>query len=118
MHGTNWLRSPSMRKPFIGTSVDRLREKPEHRENQRFSLEIVFCGVARGAVDLFPYLRQPCKAGKVGIGVGVVEAQSLAHPAIDAVDECRERYPVAAAECIAERMKFARVDLRQAGQQR
>src|SRR5216684_1530927 len=80
------------------------RQQPEHRENQRFSFKIVFCGFARGAIDLFPHLRQPCKAGQVR--VGVVSAQACAHPAIDAVDEHRKCYPVAAAECVAERMKF------------
>ena len=30
----------------------RLREKPEHRKHQGFSLQIVFCGVARCAADL------------------------------------------------------------------
>ena len=49
-----------------------LRKQPEHRENQRFSFKIVGFGVARGAVDLFPHLRQPCKAGKVRVGIGVV----------------------------------------------
>src|SRR5882762_1414778 len=48
----------------------RFRKHPEHRENQRFSLEIVLCGVARGAGDLFPHLRQPCKARQVRVGIG------------------------------------------------
>src|SRR6266851_3943015 len=88
------------------------RQQPEHRENQRFSFKIVFCGFARGAIDLFPHLRQPCKAGQVRVGIGVVGTQAFAHPAIDAVDERRKCYPVAAAECVAERMKFARIDPR------
>ena len=50
----------------------RFRKHPEHRENQRFSLEIVLCGVARGAGDLFPHLRQPCKARQVRVGIGVI----------------------------------------------
>src|ERR1700726_432865 len=95
---------------LTGRSADRLREQPEHRENQRFSLEIVFCGVARGAVDLFPHLRQPCKAGQVRVGIGVVGTQALAYPAIDAVDEGRKRHPVAAAERVTKGMKFARID--------
>src|ERR1700716_2242679 len=50
----------------------RFRKHPEHRENQRFSLEIVLCGVARGAGDLFPHLRQPCKARQGRVCLGVV----------------------------------------------
>src|SRR5712672_2613982 len=65
----------------------RFRKHPEHRENQRFSLEIVLCGVARGAGDLFPHLRQPCKARQVRVGIGVIRAQALADPALDAVNE-------------------------------
>jgi len=65
------------------------REHPEYGENQRFSLQIVRFGIARGADDLFPYLRQPCKARK--IGVGVVGSQLVADPAIDAIDESRKR---------------------------
>src|SRR5437899_321904 len=94
----------------------RFREHPEHRENQRFSLQIVGFGVARGADDLFPYLSQPCKAGQ--IRVGVVSAQLFGDPAIDAVDESRQRHPVAGAQRIAQRMQFARVYLRQRRQQR
>src|SRR3979490_1425556 len=117
MHGANWLRSPSMRKPFIGTSVDRLREKSEHRKNQRFSLKIVFCGVARGAVDLFPYLRQPRKArqGCVGIGVGM---QARRPPSNDGVDKGRKHRACAAAERVAEGMKLAWIDLWQGVEQR
>ena len=39
-------------------------------------------------------------------------------PAIDAVDEGRKRHPVAAAKRVAQRMQFARIDLRQRRQQR
>src|SRR5260370_1304805 len=63
------------------------RKQPEHRENQWFSFKIVFCGFARGAIDLFPHLRQPCKVGQVRVGIGVVGTQAFAHPAIDPVDE-------------------------------
>src|SRR5207244_10919725 len=76
-----------------GALPRRFREHPEHRENQRFSLQIIGFGVARGADDLFPYLSQPCKAGQ--IRVGVVGAQLFSDPAIDAVDESRQRHPVA-----------------------
>src|SRR5438445_3311468 len=94
----------------------RFREHPEHRENQRFSLQIVGFGVARGADDLFPYLSQPCKAGQ--IRVGVVGAQLFSDPAIDAVDESRQRHPVAGAQRLAKRMQLARIDLRQRREQR
>src|SRR4051812_40801315 len=98
-----------------GALPRRFREHPEHRENQRFSLQIIGFGVARGADDLFPYLRQPCKAGQVR--VGVVSAQLFADPAIDAVDEGRQRHPVAGAQRLAQRMQLARIDLRQRRQQ-
>src|SRR6185295_14289087 len=99
-----------------GALPRRFREHPKHRENQRFSLQIVGFGVARGADDLFPYLSQPCKAGQ--ISVGVVSAQLFADPAINAVDESRQRHPVAGAQRIAQCMQFARIDLRQRRQQR
>src|ERR1700716_2620353 len=101
-----------------GALPHRFREEPENGENQRFSFKIVFCGVTRGANDLFPHLRQPCKAGQVRVGIGVVGTQAFAHPAIHAVDERRECHPVAAAERVAEGVKFARIDPRQGGQQR
>src|SRR5262245_26182075 len=71
------------------------RELRKHRENQRLSFQIIFVGVARGAGDLFPYLRQPCKAGQVHIGIGLVRMQVLCHPALDAVHEGGQRHAVA-----------------------
>ena len=65
----------------------RFRKQPEHRENQRFPLEIIGFGVACGAIDLFPHLRQPCKAGKVRVGIGVVAVQAFADPALDALTQ-------------------------------
>src|ERR1700716_787319 len=39
---------------IVGGALPRgFREQPEHREDQRFPLEIIFCGFARGAIDLF-----------------------------------------------------------------
>src|SRR6185437_14568133 len=71
------------------------RKQAKYRENQGFSFQIVGFGIARGAVDLFPYLCKPCKAGQVRIGV-VVGPQPLTDPAIDTVDERRQRAAVAA----------------------
>ena len=45
------------------------RKQAKHRENQRFSFKIVGFGVARGAVDLFPHLRQPCKTGRFALAL-------------------------------------------------
>jgi hypothetical protein len=92
----------------------RLRKHSKHRENQRFSFEIVFGGVPRGAADLFPHLCQPCKARQVGIGIA--GTQALAHPAIDAVDEGRECDPVVAAQRLSQGMKLAWINLRQGGE--
>src|ERR1700687_2905949 len=48
---------------IIGAALPhRFREEPENGENQRFSFKIVFCGVTRGANDLFPHLRLPHQA--------------------------------------------------------
>src|ERR1700730_12522924 len=73
----------------------------------------LYSAVSRGAVDLFPRLRQPCKTGQVRVGVGIVGPQALAHPAIDAVDERPERHPVAAAEGIAHGLKSERIEREQ-----
>src|SRR3569832_2529829 len=80
-----------------------------------FSLEVVFCCIARGAADLFPYLRLPCKARQVCIGV--CGAHARAYPAIDAVDKGCQCNLVAAAECVTKGMQFARIDAWQASQQ-
>src|SRR5882672_12402274 len=82
------------------------RKHAEHGKYQRLSLQIVVLGVACGADDLFPYLRQPRKAGQVRVGIGLVGMQPLGDPAIDAVDERRERHPVAGTERIAERVEL------------
>ena len=50
----------------------RFRKQRKHRENQRLSLEIVIGGIARRADDLFPYLRQPCKARQVRVGIALI----------------------------------------------
>src|SRR6185437_1879402 len=94
----------------------RFRKHREHRENQRFSLKIVVLGVACGAGDLFPYLRQPRKTWQVRIG-GAVDAQPLGNPAVDAVDKGGERRPVRKSHGIAERMQLAGIDPRQGGEQ-
>src|SRR5690348_14016307 len=90
-------------------------KKPEHRKNQRFSLEIVGFRLACGVVDLFPYLREPRKARKIRIRISV--AETLADPAVDAVDKRTKRRAITAAERIAECMQLNRVDLRKAVQQ-
>src|SRR6266568_1025785 len=91
-----------------------VRQPAEHRENQGLSLQIVGFSVARGADDLFPYLAKARKARQVLVGIGLVGMQAFRDPAIDAVDEGRKRDAVAGTERIAERVQFARIDLRQA----
>src|SRR5258708_19300972 len=93
-----------------GALPRRFREHSENRKNQRFSFQIVRFSVARGADDLFPYLRQPCKARQ--IRVSVAGAQLFADPAVDAVDEGRELHAVAGPERVAQRMHFPLLDLR------
>src|SRR3954469_3503953 len=95
----------------------RFCKQPEHRKNQWLSLKIIGFGLARGAADLFPHLRKPRKAGKIGVGVGV-GADPLADPAIDAVDESTEHRAVTAAQGVAECMQLARIDARQGIEQR
>ena len=58
------------------------------------------------------------QGGAVRVGSGVVRTQAFAHPAIDAVDEGRQRRPVAAAKRVAEGVKLARIDLAAGSQQR
>src|ERR1700738_1761670 len=97
----SFMAQPEFSGLIVGGALPRcFREQPEHREDQRFPLEIIFCGFARGAIDLFPHLRQPCKAGQVRVGVGA--AETLADPAVDTVHKGRKRHAVAAAQRVAE----------------
>ena len=57
------------------------------------------------------------RRGRFALALASSAVQAFADPAIDAVDEGRQRHPVAAAERVPERMQFARIDLRQRRQQ-
>src|ERR1700712_3854436 len=94
----------------IAASADRLREETEHRKHQRFSFKIIVLGVARRAVDLFPYLCQPCKARKIGIGAGIVGPQARRNPAVHTVDKCAENNLIATAERVTQRMQFTGIN--------
>ena len=96
-------------------SARRLRQLIEYRKNQRFSIEIEGFDVARGAADLFPYLRQARKLGQ--IGVGHVAAQLAGYPTVDTVGKGCERRPVAAAQRVAESVQLALIDVRQCVEQ-
>src|SRR6202008_3278080 len=103
------LEAGLLRVRFAGLAC-RFREQRKHRENKGLSLEIVVCGIACRAGDLFPYLRQPCKARQVCIDAGI-RSDALADPAFDAIDEGRKRRAIAEGKLLAERMQLARVDL-------
>src|SRR5437764_8529713 len=96
------------RNPAWG-SARCLGKHSEHGKYQRLSLEIVFCSIAGGAIDLFPYLREPRKPRQVCVGIGGVGAQTFPDPAIDAVDEGGQQRAIAQPERISERMQFTRI---------
>src|SRR4051812_26407259 len=105
-------------KPKRSALAHGFRQHPEHRENQRLSFKIIVLGVACDAADLFPHLRQSCKAGKTCICLAWVRPQLLGHPAFETVDEGRENRTIVAAECVAERVEFARIHPWQCCEQR
>ena len=86
-------------------------EHSKHRKNQRLSLKIEGFDLAGGTVDLFPYLGKPRKTGQILLGAGF--AQMRGQPSIDGIDEGTQADAVIQSQCIAERMKRARVDARQ-----
>src|SRR5438132_5028698 len=104
-------------KAAIGGSPCRVSEQAKYRKSQWFPLQIIGFGLARGAVELFPYLRQPRKTGQVGVRIAV-GAQPLRDPAIDTVHERPERDPITESKRIAQRMQLARIYSRQSFQER
>ncbi len=73
-----------------------------------FRSRIESFGLARGTVDLFPYLGKPCKARQVCAGVG--RLQMPRQPAVDRIDERPETDAVVEAQRIAQGVKRARID--------
>src|SRR5258707_908620 len=47
-----------------------VRQRAEYRENERFALEVVGLNIARGAIDLFPSLRDPWRGQAAGARSG------------------------------------------------
>src|SRR5437016_4897082 len=96
-----------------GSGARRLGKQAEHRENKRFSLEIVDLDVAGGAGDCFPYLREARKASE--LPRLLLEARR--EPIADGVEE-RIEGRLVAAERIAERMQRVRVGRRKRCEER
>src|SRR6266851_4863617 len=82
-----------------------VRQCAEYRENERFALEVVGLNIARGAIDLFPGIRDPCH---LRFGVGNL-AKSRRQPTVDQVHEGFQRLRIVAADGFAESMQRAGV---------
>src|SRR6202165_572208 len=83
-----------------GSAARGLGEQPECRENQRLSLEIELFDLAGGAVELFPYLRNPRKASRA-FGL---DREPAAEPIAHGVEAGFQRGSIGAPERVAERM--------------
>ena len=101
--------------PTEGRLTRGLGQHAKYRENQRFSLQIEAFSVARGTVDLFPYLGKPCKARQVCACVRRMEVSR--QPAVNGVDECLQSDAVVKRQRVTDSMKRALIELWQAIQQ-
>ena len=86
---------------------------PEDIENQRFAVEIVGLGLARGAVDRWPRPRRARQPATVRAS----RSQPGAEPGIDGVRRRPRASRLGAGDLVAERMQRARIERRQAVEQ-
>src|ERR1700730_9138672 len=109
-----WVAIARSSSAYVAGSAARaLGEQAECRENQRLSLEIELFDLAGGAVELFPYLRNPRKARRA-LGLG---GESATEPIAHGVENLFELRVVRAGERIAERVHGGGIDRRKAAEQ-
>src|ERR1700730_9452085 len=102
-----WVAIARSSSAYVAGSAARaLGEQAECRENQRLSLEIELFDLAGGAVELFPYLRNPRKASRA---FGLCR-EAVSEPVPHGVEKCFESRIVGSRERVAERVHGRRVE--------
>src|SRR6266571_9267947 len=89
-----------------GSAARGFGEQAECREKQRLSLEIERFDLVGGAVELFPHLRNPCKASRA-FGL---DQKPAAEPIAHGIEAGFERGSIGAPERVAERMHGRRIE--------